>query len=980
MRTRFTGRRRWYAGGVLAAALLAPLVSAPAPDALEAGFANPPAEARLRCYWWWLNGHTTRAAITRDLEEMKSKGYGGALLVDAGGAEQQGNRPVPAGPMFGSPEWRELFRHALAEADRLHLELSLQIQSGWNLGGPMVKPEQASKVLTWSRTTTAGPRAFRATLEQPPAKLDFYCDIAVLAYPLRHGAAMPKRSIRQLPIKSAAVEAGFSMPDGSRFLEDVTPEAGEEDAALRDVRDVTSSLSADGVFTWSVPQGEWEILRIGYTASGARISTSSGNWQGLAIDHMDRMAFETYWREVMDPLMQDARPYLGRTLRYLATDSWELGGTNWTGGFRDEFRRRRGYDPLPYLPVVAGRILENRESSNRFLNDLRRTVGDLILSQHYVVFAETAARYGLGLHPESGGPHGAPIDALETLGVSSFPQTEFWARSATHRTTDADRFFVKEAASAAHTYGRTLVAGEGPTSIGPQWDESLWDNLKPSFDQAACEGLNRVVWHTFTSSPKEEGVPGQEYFAGTHLNPNVTWWNEAGAFLGYINRTQFLLQQGLPVADVVYYYGDQVPNFAPLKSSDPAHVLPGYDYDSADEHVLTARMTVREGRIVLPDGMSYRVLALPPRDSISLDALRAVRKLVAAGATVVGPKPRRATGLGAADADVRAIADEVWGGGKIRAEQTAKAALEAAGVLPDFSGPASLDFIHRRARETEIYFIRNTKAEWTDGEITLRVRDKAPELWHPDTGQIEPQSAYRQLADGRTQMPLRLEPNGSVFVVFRRAAGRHVLPPVTAGMHIDLSARELVADRPGSFTLRLSDGGSLHAEVQAVPEPALLTGPWTVEFMPGRRAPATVVFQALESWTANADLGIRYYSGTAVYRAKFTAPAADRLELDLGEVRELAHVRVNGKDLGTLWKKPFRVSLDGAAHPGINELEVAVTNFWPNRLIGDQLLPEAERMTHTNITKWRADSPLMPSGLLGPVTIRSSVRVKLQQP
>jgi hypothetical protein len=979
MRTRFTGRRRWYAGGVLVAALLAPLVSAPAPDALEAGFANPPAEARLRCYWWWLNGHTTKAAITRDLEEMKAKGYGGALLVDAGGAEQQGNRAVPAGPIFGSPEWRVLFRHALVEADRLHLELSLQIQSGWNLGGPTVKPEQASKLLTWSRSTVTGPREFHEPLAQPSAKLGFYRDIAVLAYPLRHGAELPKRPIRELAIKNASIEAGFSMPDGGRLLEDVSPEAGEEDAALRDVRDLTTTLSADGVFSWTVPPGDWEILRIGYTASGAHVSTSSAGWQGLAIDYMDRTAFETYWREVLDPLMQDARPYLGNTLRYLATDSWELGGTNWTSRFRDEFRRRRGYDPLSYLPVVAGRILESREASNRFLNDLRRTVGDLIISQHYAPFAELAAKYGLGIHPESGGPHGAPIDALQTLAVSAFPQTEFWARSATHRTRDEDRFFVREAASAAHTYGRTLVAAEGPTSIGPQWDESLWNNLKPSFDQAVCEGLNRLIWHTFTSSPKEEGVPGQEYFAGTHLNPNVTWWNEAGTFVGYINRTQFLLQQGLPVADVAYYYGEHVPNFAPLKASDPAHVLPGYDYDSADERVLVNRMTARNGRIVLPDGMSYRLLVLPSRDSMSLDALRAVRELVLGGVTVVGPKPIRATGLGASDAEVRAIADHLWSSGKIRPEQTARAALEAAGVPEDFSGPASLDFIHRRAGEVEIYFIRNTKPDWIDTEVTLRVRDKAPELWHPDTGHIESQAVYSQLPDGRTQVPLRLEPNGSVFVVFRHAAGRHVLPPASSGLHIDLAAGELTADHPGSFTLRLSDGGSLHAEVTSVPEPAPVTGPWTLEFAPGRRAPATVVFPQLESWTANADPGIRYYSGTVVYRAKFTAPAADRLELHLGDVRELAHVRVNGLDLGTLWKKPFRVSLEGAARPGVNDLTVEVTNFWPNRLIGDQLLPPAERLTHTNITRWRADSPLMPSGLLGPVTIRSSVRVKLNR-
>jgi hypothetical protein len=902
---------------------------------MEAGFVNPPPEARLRCYWWWLNGHTTKEAITRDLEQMHEKGYGGALLVDAGGADQQGNRPVPAGPAFGSAEWRALFRHALAEAARLHLELSLQIQSGWNLGGPAVTPDQASKILTWSRTDATGPREFHAALDQPRANAGFYRDIAVLAYPLRHGPALSARPIRDLAIKSASVEAGFSMPDGARFLNDAAPEPGEEDARVSDVRELTADLSPDGNFTWTVPAGDWEILRIGYTASGAKISTSSSGWQGLAIDHMDHDAFDTYWRNAVAPLMDDARPYLGRTLRYLTTDSWELGGTNWTGRFRDEFRARRGYDPVPYLAVVAGRILDGREASNRFLADLRRTTGDLIAHEHYAAFAETAAKYGLGLHPESGGPHGAPIDALETLGLSTFPQTEYWARSATHRTTDADRFFVKEAASAAHTYGKTIVAAEGMTSIGPQWEESLWSNLKPSFDQAVCEGLNRLFWHTFTSSPKEEGVPGQEYFAGTHLNPNVTWWNEAGAFLGYLNRVQFLMQQGAPVADVVYYYGDHVPNFAPLKAADPAGVLPGYDYDYADERVLTERMRVENGRIVLPGGVSYRILVLPNRDAISLKALRAVRQLALAGATVVGPKPVRSTGLTDSEAEIRTIAAELWDSGKVRSTP-AREALRQAALAPDFEAPSGLDYIHRRTANADIYFVRNTGEAERSAEVTFRIDSKAPELWRPDAGRVEPQTVYTETADHRTRVPLHFDPYGSVFVVFRHPAGRHLTaaPPDPP-----------VVERP-------------------------VTGAWTVEFTPGWGAPASAVFEDLKSWTESPDAGIRYYSGTAAYRTKFSAPPGGHIELDLGDVREVAHVRLNGKDLGTLWKPPFRVVVDGALRSGENTLEVAVTNFWPNRLIGDALLPEPQRHTHTNIVKWRADSPLMPSGLLGPLMLR----------
>jgi hypothetical protein len=935
-----------------AAALVAPLVCAPAArDALEEGFRNPPPEARLRCYWWWLNGNTTQAAITRDLDQMKANGFGGALLVDAGGAEQRGNGRTPAGPQFGSPAWRKLFRHALAEAARLDLELSLNIQSGWNLGGPMVKPENSSKLLTWSRVTVAGPAAIAQPLARPSAREGFYRDIAVLAYPLRRGAGA-RRPIRDLAFKNASEEYGMSMPDTTPLLEDYPATPGEEDARIAQVQDLTARMAPDGRLAWRAPAGTWEIVRIGYTSSGACVSTSSDTWQGLAIDHLDHTALEGYWKQVVEPLLDDARPYLGRTLPYLVTDSWELGGANWTGAFREEFRRRRGYDPLPYLPVVAGRILDDRETSNRFLNDLRRTVADLIIAEHYQPFAGLAARAGLGIHPESGGPHGAPIDGLETLGVSAFPQTEFWARAASHRTRDDERFFVKQAASAAHIYGKTLVAAEGMTSIGPHWEERIWDNLKPSFDQAACEGLNRLIWHTFTSSPQEFGLPGQEFFAGTHLNPNVTWWKQAGAFLAYINRTQFLLQQGLPVADVVYYYGDRVPNFARLKSADPAGVLPGYDYDVVDERALVERMSVRDGRVVLPDGMSYRLLVLPVAGGVSPAALRAVRKLEAAGAVVLEPKGRRARDV-----------------------------LAELGVPPDFEcRGGQLDYIHRVADGADTYFIRNTQAQPVHAEVTLRVRGKAPELWRPDAGRIEAQPVYDLTSDGRTRLPLWLEPYGSVFIVLRRPAGRRVveLQPSSAPVEVDLEKQQIVAETPGRYTVRLSSGETLTAQVPAI-EPAAVEGPWTVRFTPGWGAPASVRFDKLASWTEHGNPGVRYYSGTATYSARFFVEGVDGpLAIDLGEVREIAEVCVNGIALGTLWKKPFRADVSAAVKPGWNGLEVEVTNLWPNRLIGDQRLPVKERFTRTNIHKFRANSPLLPSGLLGPVTLRRGYRAALR--
>lgn len=991
MNIRGASRRFGWGGATLLLAVAVTVLSAPRRDTLRDGFLNPPQEARTRCYWWWLNGNTDEATITHDLEQMKAKGYGGALLVDADGSGQERNRRTEAGPTFGTARWRALYLHALAEAQRLGLEISLNIQSGWNLGGPDVTPEEGTKLLTWSRVTVTGPAEVRQDLPAPNASpTGFYRDIAVLAYPLRHGNGRGQRPIRQLAAKSAAVELGMSMPATAPLLDDVAGTAGEEDAAPADVLDISAAMR-DGKLAWTAPPGDWEILRIGYRASGAKVSTSSNTWQGLAIDYLDRSAFEAYWGRNVAPLLEAARPYLGKTLRYLVTDSWELGGVNWTARFREEFRSRRGYDLLPYLPVVAGRIIGSRESSGRFLNDFRRTVGDLVIDDHYRPFAEMAARYGLGIHPESGGPHGAPIDALETLGVSAFPQTEYWAPSAEHRVRDDERFFVKEAASAAHTYGKTLVAAEGMTSMGPQWEETP-ASLRPAFDQAVTEGMNRLVWHTFTSSPKEMGVPGQEYFAGTHLNPNVTWWRAAGPFLQYLNRVQFLMQQGKPVADVLYYYGDQVPNFVQLKAADPAKVLPGFDYDVADQYVLTHRLAVRGGDVALPDGMTYKLLVLPPRPAMSLAAARAIRRLVADGASVVGPRPEHATGLGG-DEELHAIAAEVWGGcgrngitrrrfgkGTVNCGESAREVLSELHVAPDFEG-TDLDYVHRRAEDADIYFIRNTRPEAISVEVTLRTPDLTPEQWSAEWGTTEPLAVYRRTADGRTKLPLHLQAHGSTILVLRHKAGPHLVETSWTGAEPtarpqandtwDLESRE-----PGRYTGKLANGRTVVADVPAVPPAIAVGGPWKVAFQRGWGAPPEARFERLLSWSQSEDSGIRYYSGTATYSTNFELP--DRLDgscvwdLDLGDVREIAAVRVNGKALGVLWEKPFRVRLGSAARAGANELEVDVTNLWPNRLIGDAGLPPEQRLTHTNITKWKAGMPLLPSGLLGPVKIEPS--------
>jgi len=1080
--------------GVVVLALLWSICEA---ESLDSGWESPPQEARLRAYWWWLNGCVTREAITRDLEEMKAKGFGGALICDADGSSQDGNERAPHGPDFFSPEWRDLFKHTLREADRLGLEMSLNIQSGWNLGGPVVSADDAGKKLVWSELRVSGPAAFDAQLPQPAHRDGYYRDVIIVAYPIKaeandtpgvrvtassaqpnhpvdclvdgnpgtfwasegaqpgkgpspdhpewiefrftspvtidklvlrprpmygphvcrldvskdgrefrsvaqftladpreeftfsmqvieglvfrlmifgaydrgalesprnvqicelrllgSGEQWPRRPTRR-PIRNWAEKAGhrplhFSAPDTTPLLEEDELIPGEEDTSPDHVLDLTDKLAEDGTLTWQVPEGTWEILRFGYTISDrAYVSTCSQGWEGYALDVLDPGAFQRYWDAVVEPLLGDAGPFKGKTLKYLHTDSWEIEPLNWTPTLPQEFQRRRGYAITPWMPVLAGRIVGDRRASHRFLYDFRRTLGDVAIDNHYRLFRENAHKHGLEIHPESGGPHAVPIDAQQCLGFNDVPMSEFWAWSWRHRIGDANRFFVKQPASAAHTYGRRLVAAEGFTTIGPHWQETLWDNLKPSFDKACCEGFNLLFWHAFVCSPQEYGLPGLQYFAGTHLNPNVTWWAKSKPFFDYINRCQFMLQQGLFVADACYYYGDHVPNFTQHKRTDPAKVLPGYDYDVVTAEVLLTRARVESGRIILPDGMSYRVLVLPSHGVISLPVLRKVAELAEAGATIVGPQPRECPSLSDDESEHQRLVTELWGKGRIISDKTAREVLQAVGVPPDceFVGGDSqtdLDYVHRRTSETDIYFVANRNARPEQVTAIFRMAGKAPELWDPVAGERRFVKVYAE-KDGRTSVPLDFPPCGAWFVVFRESASLH---PAQEGVP---STRWTV----------------LHE----------FSSPWRVTFDPKWGGPGQVTFEKLESWTDHPEPGIRYYSGTAIYENEFEVPEAwiakelGQLWLDLGSVRELAEVYVNGRSCGIVWAPPFRVDIGGVIRAGKNHLRLEVVNFWPNRIVGDASLPEEKRLTRTNIRKLTADTELMPSGLFGPVQI-----------
>lgn len=942
------------------------------------GWQNPPIDSRLRAYWWWLNGNVTRESITRDLEAMKAKGFGGAVLIDANGANQWGNAPVPHGPTFFSPQWRDLYRYTLTEANRLGLKIDLNIQSGWNLGGPMVTADDAAKQIIWSALEVKGPVEFRAVLPQPKDRDGYYRDSYVVAYQMPPRST-PPRSLENWQEKALLKSlTPFSAPDSSPLFQEYPATPGEEDTHTGEILDLTSRLDTNGRLVWNVPAGDWQIFRFGYTVGDhAYVSTASDGWQRMpgaahdsyALDVYDARAFQNYWNAVVEPLIEDAGPLAGKTLQYLHTDSWEIENANWTPNLRQEFQQRNGYDMVPWLPVIAGKIVNSREESDRFLFDYRKTLAELTIDNHYKLFRDNAHKHGLLIHPESGGPHSVPIDAQRDLGWDDAPMSEFWAWSWEHRIGDANRFFVKQPASAAHTYGRPYVYAEGFTTIGPNWQERIWNNLKPSFDQALCEGMNLLVWHAFVCSPDSTDIPGQQYFAGTHLNPKVTWWDDSAPFFAYINRCQWMLQQGRYVADALYYYGDHAPNFAQLKASDPAQVLPGYDYDVITEEALLTRTRVQDGRIVLPDGMSYRVLVLPDRDSLALPVLRKLRELVADGATVIGRRPVRGETLKdmrATDAEIRSTGNEMWGDldgvghkankyglGRIIEGETAREVLLADGIQPDCEFEAEggtnlsagFDYIHRKVGDADIYFVANRSTNAMNVDGIFRVAGEVPELWNPVTGEHNFARAYTG-KPGKTVVPLTFAPCGSWFVVFREPSAGH---PAAAA--------------------------SQEAQLAPVEE---MSGPWMVHFDPKWGGPSAVTFDSLVDWTTRPEAGIRYYSGTAIYEKDITAPPGAGTNnpvhwfLDLGEVHELAAVKVNGQSCGVLWCPPWRVEVTTALKPGENHLEIDVVNFWPNRIIGDASLPPDRRFTQTNIRTLTAKTPLMESGLLGPVKLLNS--------
>lgn len=765
--------------GILILALTA-FLQLSAVSSLDEGFASPPSEARARTWWHWLNGNVTREGITADLEAMREAGIRDAQIfcVDMG---------YPEGPAtYLGEHWLGLVRFAASEASRLGLELGFHNSAGWaNSGGPWVTPEQAMQKVVFTETHIGCGGHVNIVLPRPEAVRDFYKDIAVLAFPRPVGT----ERIRDLDYKNLS----------GRIRNHLQPDtASVRDAAIvrsGDVIDITDAMNADGTLSWHAPEDEWVVLRIGHTTTGTENHPAVTGGRGLEIDKMSAAATDYYWKHGVEPILDYLGDYVGTTVVDCVIDSYEVGAGNWTEAFDSEFENRRGYSMRPFLPTYAGYYIDSPEQTERFLWDYRRTVGDLMAENYYGRFRTLCNGRGLKLYVE---PYWGPYDSMQVGDRADMVMCEFW--SGLLGAFDSAKFV----SSIAHVNGDPLVDAEAFTSYGAWLDYPA--SIKTVGDKAWAEGVNRFIFHSYTHQPWNIG-PGLTFgHYGMDFNRLTTWWKPGRAYLDYVARSQFLLQQGRNVADVLVFAGESAPNDAYYM---PEIKRRGYDYDLIGTDNLM-KLSCDKGIIRTGAGGEYRLLYMPESRWMTPQVLAKIGDLAENGAVIVGPRPLGSPVLSDyphCDAETRRLADRLWSAGKV-SDMSLTEALTSRLPGPDFliegSGSPDITFIHRRTDDADIYFVANGSAEGSVHMCRFRTASRIPELWNAQTGELADAPVWQDNGDGTVSVPVAFEPAGSVFVVFRRpqAADPHI---VVAEMKMDVPAvripddLEIVSAEYGSF-------------------------------------------------------------------------------------------------------------------------------------------------------------------------------------
>ena len=860
---------------------------------------------------------------------------------------------------MGSKNRYEEIRQRLSPSTGITLEVST---NGKDFQPVIEVPKGGTVEHTLSFPAATG-KSFRVvfkTLPDPQATVFGNVDPSAMPKPSKKVTIAELELHTEARVNRFEDKAGFAWP--SILAPDLYPAAtgpvGDGDVIEKNnVIDLTGKMSADGTLDWTPPPGRWNILRFGYSLLGITNHPATAEATGLEVDKLN----SGYVKHYMDHYLDSYQKVVGvdmmghRGIQSVVTDSWEAGPQNWTDNMMQEFSKRRGYDPIPWLPVLTGRIVQSAAASDQFLWDLRKTISDLVADEHYGQVEASLKERGIRHYGESHEQGRAFVgDGMEVKKLDDVPMSAMWVmgNGANHVTYgfNADD---RESASVAHIYGQNLAAAESMTSSNAPWSWSP-ATLKPTADMELLNGINLFVIHESAHQPMvgPGTAPGLTLGPfGQWFNRNETWAEQSKPWIDYLARSSYMLQQGRFAADVVYFYGEDS-NLTKLFDARSPNIPPsaGFDYINADG--LIHELHVVDGRIVTPSGMSYRLLGLDPYSGhMSLPVLRAIYKLVLEGASIAGQKPFDDPSLADDHAEFEHLTHLLFadgsgvqtvGKGKVFAGETVQEALTALGVSPDFSfssrnDTADIQFVHRKLATGDIYFLDNRTAQTQAIEASFRIAGKVPELWHAENGSTTPSSYTMQ--QGTTTLPLQLEPWGTIFVVFRHPS----------------QATSLTLPAPVQNTVET------------------LNGTWTLDFLPNRGAPQSITLDALSPWNENKDPGVKYYSGTGTYHIRVAAKSewfhpGVRQWLDLGDVANLAHVTLNGRDMGTVWHAPFRLDVSGALKPGANQLTIEVTNAWVNRLIGDQQ-PGAVQHTYADIHPYKANSPLQASGLLGPVTI-----------
>ena len=743
-------------------------------------------------------------------------------------------------------------------------------------------------------------------------------------------------------------EAGWTLRTIERTAQH--PDQSKEAFINQDqILDISGRMDKSGKLTWKAPAGKWTILRIGHVNTGQKNAPAPPEGTGWECDKLSEEGPNAHFAGYIGRLNEGVLK--GGLLNGLLLDSWECKTQTWTTNMEDEFRNFTGYELRQWLPAVFGYVVNDHETTTRFLLDWRSTIGELFSNRFYGRMAELAKENGLSITYETAAGDVFPADILEYFKHADVPMCEFWQPFTEGYVGSLNFKPIKPTASAARIYGKPRVAAEAFTSFSLTWNEH-WDMLKEVANINTVEGVTHFVFHTYTHNPRTDFLqPGTSFGSaiGTPFLRGQTWWKYMPEFTSYLARCTYLLERGKPVSDVLWYLGDEMNHKPDQNYPFPA----GYKYDYCNPDVLLNRLDVKNGMLITPEGITYSVLWIPEAPRMLPETLEKLHLLITKGATVIADAPLGlATLSGAAGSQKRfdEAVEKIWGAGKhtgtrkvgngiVLSGITLDAALNELNIKPDVKGQDAL-WLHRKIEGADWYYITAPKGRGFSGVMDFRATGKA-ELWDPVSGTVKPLTSEQQGA--YTQVKIDLPRSGSCFLVFRQEGESESTPIKTV--------------------------------VPTIAKDIPLTNPWTLSFPSGWGTPATLNIKELKAWK-ELDLSPegKAFSGTATYTTTFDVKKIKKgatFHLDLGQVDMIAAVSLNGKKLRTLWTPPYSLDLTYAIQKGKNTLTVEVTSTWYNRLVFDAGQPESARKTWT-ISGPSKDAPLMNSGLLGPVTISSS--------